>query len=501
MKVMIFTAVRNRIMLQLSALELLTRRLVMVSKGKNTQSKPGKKRLASFYFIFCIASVLSVPFFFSSCGEEDPEYSPAAVKEKQIEVAFNRSTMSLPPGYSYRVTVSIGGISASTEEFGSDGTATLNLEGVPVGNDQLCTIIWYWLYDGNEIEIAELTTRIDIPENPSGPITFNSQDYVTESQSEGDGLDVDNDGLSNFKELNKGTDPECVNQKECVNGDIHWTDECGHSVVEDCVPPLVCIDEADSCVGCRNNADCDDGLYCNGAETCDLETTECMSGTNPCPDDGFFCTGTESCNETTNQCVSAGNPCPNDGQYCNGVESCDEAANQCEQSGNPCPDDGLFCTGTESCNETTNQCVPGVDPCTPPSVCNEATNACVGCLDNGDCDDGLFCNGAETCSAGVCQPGANPCPDDGLFCTGTESCDEGGDQCLHSGDPCSDDGQFCNGSESCNETTNQCESSGDPCPDDGLFCNGTESCREAGNRCEHSGNPCPGDCDEVSGCI
>ncbi|MFQ5494234.1 MAG: cohesin domain-containing protein, partial [Phycisphaerae bacterium] len=43
------------------------------------------------------------------------------------------------------------------------------------------------------------------------------------------------------------------------------------------------------------------------------------------------------------------------------------------------------------------------------------------------CDDGLFCNGAETFSAGLCQPGTDPC-DDGVVCT-DDTCNEALDTC------------------------------------------------------------------------
>ncbi|MCP3980358.1 MAG: hypothetical protein GY716_13735, partial [bacterium] len=87
-----------------------------------------------------------------------------------------------------------------------------------------------------------------------------------------------------------------------------------------------------------------------------------------CPDDGEFCNGAESCNIGTGQCVSAGDPCGDDGEFCNGAESCDEGADQCVSAGDPCGDDGQFCTGTESCDEGGDQCVSSGDPCTPPDV-------------------------------------------------------------------------------------------------------------------------------------
>ena len=47
---------------------------------------------------------------------------------------------------------------------------------------------------------------------------------------------------------------------------------------------------------CTTNAQCDDGLFCNGAETC--SGGSCQAGTNPC-------SGGQTCNETTNACESS----------------------------------------------------------------------------------------------------------------------------------------------------------------------------------------------------
>jgi hypothetical protein len=124
-----------------------------------------------------------------------------------------------------------------------------------------------------------------------------------------------------------------------------------------------------------------------------------------------------------------------DGIYCNGAETCLDKA--C-RPGAPvaCPDDGLFCNGLESCDEAGDSCVSSGNPCAPPTVCYEDTDSC-GCGSDADCDDGLFCNGPETCLGGACQPGTPvDCPDNGIFCDGAEYCDENGDTCASTGDPC-----------------------------------------------------------------
>lgn len=97
-------------------------------------------------------------------------------------------------------------------------------------------------------------------------------------------------------------------------------------------------------LGCDTDTECDDGVYCNGAETC--STGSCIAGTPPCIagqcdegqricagclgdtecDDGLFCNGTETC--INGNCTTGTPPC--------GLETCDEDARQCV----PPPGDG-----------------------------------------------------------------------------------------------------------------------------------------------------------------
>ncbi|GAF84018.1 unnamed protein product, partial [marine sediment metagenome] len=44
-------------------------------------------------------------------------------------------------------------------------------------------------------------------------------------------------------------------------------------------------------VACLGDSDCDDGLYCNGIETCDLDTLTCVEGGDPCADLECLCAG------------------------------------------------------------------------------------------------------------------------------------------------------------------------------------------------------------------
>jgi subtilisin family serine protease len=267
---------------------------------------------------------------------------------------------------------------------------------------------------------------------------------------------------------------------------------------------------------CDDNGDCDDGLFCNGAETCSAGS--CQAGSAPNCNDGIACT-VDSCNEGTDSCDHApNNAACDDGQFCNGAETCNVSLG-CQAGTPPNCDDGLFCNGVETCSG--GSCQAGSDPC-PGQVCDEGTDTCLDCITNGDCDDGLFCNGAETCSAGSCQAGTAPNCDDGIACTG-DSCNEGTDSCDHApNNAACDDGLFCNGAETCNVslgcqagtapncndgiacTVDSCNEGTDSCDhapnnaacDDGLFCNGAETCN-ASLGCQAGANPCPGQsCDE-----
>ena len=198
-----------------------------------------------------------------------------------------------------------------------------------------------------------------------------------------------------------------------------------------------CDESSDSCSHAPSNAVCDDGLYCNGAETCDVDFG-CQTGTAIDCDDDVTCT-VDSCDESSDSCSHApSNAVCDDGLYCNGAETCDVdfgcqvgtpidcddgvacTADSCDESSDSCShapsnagcDDGLYCNGAETCDADLG-CQMGVLPCGA-QLCDDLDDACVECLADGDCDDSSFCNGAETCVDHACESGVAPC--DGLTC-------------------------------------------------------------------------------------
>ncbi|MFH0983586.1 MAG: S8 family serine peptidase [Planctomycetota bacterium] len=241
----------------------------------------------------------------------------------------------------------------------------------------------------------------------------------------------------------------CTGAEDCVSG------SCVAGTPPDCSDGVVCTDDSrnegtDSCDHVANNGYCADGLFCNGAETCHV-TLGCQAGTAVNCNDGVACTD-DSCNEGTDSC----NNVPN-GAYC---------------------DNGLFCDGAETCHPTLG-CQAGSDPCVGLFGCDEVNDVCVECFDDGDCDDGLFCNGVETCDVlGVCQDGTAVDCSDGVGCT-DDSCNESTDSCNHvANNSLCDDGLFCNGTETCHVTLD-CQAGTDPCAPD--------PCDEINDRCVGAG--------------
>ncbi|MFZ5559887.1 MAG: S8 family peptidase [Patescibacteria group bacterium] len=105
---------------------------------------------------------------------------------------------------------------------------------------------------------------------------------------------------------------------------------------------------------CAIDSDCDDGLYCNGIETC--QAGVCKAGTLiECSGLGDQC-NTGVCDEALDQCVVQPKPdgtACDDGLYCNTGETCQ--AGVCGGGSARTCDDGTACT-TDSCNESLDKC-------------------------------------------------------------------------------------------------------------------------------------------------
>jgi hypothetical protein len=237
----------------------------------------------------------------------------------------------------------------------------------------------------------------------------------------------------------------CSFDVDCDDGNRCTTDTCdftpgqpaGSGVCENTVVP----NGLDGNVGnaqCPGNfglacGGCDDGLFCNGVETCNAGV--CVAGTPPC-------TGLEVCSETFDMCQAGACTSPADCSIAGvvGAEFAAEAA--------------LLCNGAEAC--TSGVCIAGTNPCGTGGVCGEkrcsvagqplqalATN--VFCITNEDCAEfagstctvvGPACRHGRCCSnavepvctrrlksQGTCGAGSNI----GAPCTANNQC--GGNNC------------------------------------------------------------------------
>jgi hypothetical protein len=119
-----------------------------------------------------------------------------------------------------------------------------------------------------------------------------------------------------------------------------------------------CNEATGECAYIPDDSYCDNGVWCDGAETCDA-VLDCQVGTDVDCDDGVACT-VDSCNENTDSCdnIPDDNYCDN-GLWCDGFETCD-AELDCLPGVDPCP--GL------SCDEVNDECISEVDCATLPDA-------------------------------------------------------------------------------------------------------------------------------------
>ncbi len=182
---------------------------------------------------------------------------------------------------------------------------------------------------------------------------------------------------------------------------------------------------------CTVDADCDDGLFCNGAETCAAGV--CQAGGDPCPG--------QSCDEAGDLCVPL--VCDDDG-VCESGEDCGNCPGDCPSLPLPAAScgNGLCEAGDgEDCVSCPQDC-DGVQSGKPSGrfCCGFGGDTPVGCGDARCTSGGFDCteipqgSGGNTCCGDlVCE-----LPEDGFSCEldcgappfcGDGSCDAGEDSC------------------------------------------------------------------------
>ncbi len=303
--------------------------------------------------------------------------------------------------------------------------------------------------------------------------------------------------------------PECLAHSDCpdqnpCNPGVCLDGICGTQPAQGSCDDLNPCTVDDSCIQgqCVGlDKPCDNQLWCDGQETCDATTGECLPGEAPVEEDGIACTA-EQCDEigdkvlhtpddqgcedqnpcTVDYCdlaagclsvLKAGLSCDDndlctqddvcdakgackgeaktcgDGVYCNGIAYCDPLTGACDATETPLQmDDGIGCT-LDACDEETgeithtpsNELCDDANACTD-NVCSVDAGGCVVVYTTGSCSDGLLCTVSDTCLAGDCIGTPKLCSD-GLFCNGEETCEAATGECIAGELPLGDDGLQC----------------------------------------------------------
>lgn len=279
------------------------------------------------------------------------------------------------------------------------------------------------------------------------------------------------------------------NYSDCGTGGICLSGQCLNPCTSDfdCNDGVDCtVDYCDLAIGrCRNSANdnyCDDGLYCNGAERCNV-SFGCIAGKPVKCDDGIPCTR-DFCDEDSNQCSKEANDliC-NDGNSCT-INKCD-LQNGCykdETQVIPC-DDKNECTQNDYCvggmcngHESTLDCSYEENGCM--NMTCDARSGCVAVITNDKECTGDACALQSVCKFGECLP------------IKEKNC-EGTNQCV---------AYSCHPIEGCRETP----TNGVACDDQNACtvfdtCN-QDSCEGAVRNCEDNNDCTVDDCDPETGC-
>ena len=166
----------------------------------------------------------------------------------------------------------------------------------------------------------------------------------------------DNDCAANEVCVNNECTLVCTTAADCNDNNVCTTDTCDNGACGNANNTVAC-DDGDICTDqdvCANGACagqdvvCTDALFCNGVESCNATTGACDAGTSPCAA-GQVCDETNDSCQTGTTCVDA-TDC-DDGVFCNGAETC--GANLlCAAGTNPC-------SATQTCNENLDRCEGG----------------------------------------------------------------------------------------------------------------------------------------------
>ncbi len=283
-----------------------------------------------------------------------------ALEVVPCKVTIDPPKMTVSPGQSNDFTASTEGDCTDTEPAPTCYTWEVSAEGT-TGNttNNNASLLYTW-----SVNAAEATGNTTFTGNPFAYRAGSSEGTATITVTDTCNSNISETAVVTIQYSTTTTTidaplTECYSDADCANDDLFCNGKAN------CIRGLCKL----SGNPCPN-----DELFCNGEETCDEENNECLPGDDPCP------SGT--CDEDNDICLieilpecETDTDC-DDGLFCNGKETCNQDGTCQSGSGNPCADDGLFCTGVETCDEGSDTCISSGDPCTLPDVCNEDDDLC-----------------------------------------------------------------------------------------------------------------------------
>ena len=174
---------------------------------------------------------------------------------------------------------------------------------------------------------------------------------------------------------------------------------------------------------------CDDGNACNGVETCNTETAQCVPGTPLDCDDKNECTA-DSCDPASG-CVNT----PQPPSFCDDNNACTTDTCVPETGCVHTPQPPSFCDDNNACTDDTCDPVKGcVNTPKPPDFCDDdnicTTDTCdpvKGCVNTPQPPD--FCDDDDACTDDKCDPvkGCVNTPKPPDFCDDDNACTD--DKC------------------------------------------------------------------------
>lgn len=137
---------------------------------------------------------------------------------------------------------------------------------------------------------------------------------------------------------------------------------------------------------CEADAECDDGIFCNGSEVCSEGFCQKNFDAIPCPAGDNSVCKSNVCSEKTRTCEIISRP---DGFFCGTTDDLCFERKTCQEG-------ECILTGETDCSVYDSVCSEG--------LCNSKTGMCekIALNEGENCDDGLFCTVNGVCTEGSC---------------------------------------------------------------------------------------------------